>query len=269
MRLSAYSGTLALTWLVFLFSIWIGVPAEAAEPLRLRVLTYNIHHGEGVDRKLDLERIAKVINSVEPDVVSVQEVDQKVPRSGKVDQPAELMRLTKMQGAFGGNLKLQGGDYGNVVLSRWPIKMHQNQKLPSFDNGEPRGVLAAEVELPDGLGTLTFLATHFDHRANEQERIASAKQINEMTTQPLALLAGDLNAVPESKPLEILCTMWKVANEHPQPTIPVDKPTRQIDFVLLKPAARWKVIETRVLDEAVASDHRAFLATLELLPPGR
>ena len=48
------------------------------------------------------------------------------------------------------------------------------------------------------------------------------------------------------------------------PTVPVGKPTRQIDFILVRPAARWKVIETKVLDEAVASDHRAIFAILEL-----
>lgn len=52
--------------------------AKADEPNHLRVLSYNIHHAEGVDQKLDLERIANVILSVKPDIVALQEVDQKV-----------------------------------------------------------------------------------------------------------------------------------------------------------------------------------------------
>ena len=52
--------------------------AEPQSPFRLRVLTYNIHHGEGVDGKLDLERIASVIRSVEPDLVALLEVNCKV-----------------------------------------------------------------------------------------------------------------------------------------------------------------------------------------------
>ncbi|MEX2025646.1 MAG: endonuclease/exonuclease/phosphatase family protein, partial [Pirellulaceae bacterium] len=62
--------------------------------LQLRVLTYNIHHGEGIDGKLDLPRIARVIESVDPDLVALQEVDRRVERTGSVDQPAELARLT-------------------------------------------------------------------------------------------------------------------------------------------------------------------------------
>ena len=69
-------------------------PALAQLPDELRVLTYNIHHGEGVDGKIDLERIAAVIKSVEPHIVAVQEVDQGTARTARVDQPAELARLT-------------------------------------------------------------------------------------------------------------------------------------------------------------------------------
>ncbi len=54
-------------------------------PMRLRVLSYNIHHGEGVNGKLDLERIARVIKSTTPDIVALEEVDQNVVRTGKVD----------------------------------------------------------------------------------------------------------------------------------------------------------------------------------------
>lgn len=68
----------------------------AAEPLEIRILSYNIHHARGMDDKLDLPRIAAVISSVQPDLVSLQEVDQNVTRSENVDQPAELARLTEM-----------------------------------------------------------------------------------------------------------------------------------------------------------------------------
>jgi endonuclease/exonuclease/phosphatase family metal-dependent hydrolase len=239
------------------------------EALRVRVLTYNIHHGQGVDGNLDLQRLAMVITAVEPDLVAVQEVDQKVERTGKVDQPAELAKLTNLNGAFGGNFKFQGGDYGNLVLSRWPIEKQRNHKLPSLRDGEPRGVLEVEVALPGDAGSLCLLATHLDHRQDEAERLASAKVLNELKTLPLALLAGDLNDVPGSTTLETLRRDWTVSNEKPLPTIPVGKPDRQIDYVLFKPGARWKVVETRVLEEAVASDHRALLAILEIIPEAK
>jgi len=242
---------------------------KAAEPIRLRVLCYNIHHAEGVDRKLDVERIARVIRSVEPDLVALHEVDQKVKRTEGVDQPAELAKLTKMQVVFGANIKLQGGYYGNAVLSRFPITRHKNYLLPNIDGSEQRGVIEAEIQIPDSELSLLLRATHLDFRADDRERLASAKAINQLAAKHPdrpALLAGDLNATPNSKTLQLLGTIWERANEKAMPTVPVSQPTKQIDFILYRPRDRWKVIDVKVLDEAVASDHRALFAVLELQP---
>jgi endonuclease/exonuclease/phosphatase family metal-dependent hydrolase len=145
--------------LVLLLALMISAAVDAAEPFRLRVLSYNIHHAEGVDRKLDVERIARVILSVKPDLVALQEVDQKVKRSQGIDQPAELARLTKMQVVFGANIELQGGHYGNALLSRFPIARHKNHLLPNIDASEQRGVIEAEITLPDSKQSLLLLAT--------------------------------------------------------------------------------------------------------------
>ena len=242
--------------------------SNAAEPIRLRVLSYNIHHAEGIDRKLDLERIAGVIRSVEPDLVALQEVDQKVKRTQVVDQSGELAKLTRLQVVFGANIELQGGHYGNAVLSRFPVSRHENHLLPNIDESEQRGVIEAEIKIPDLDMSLLLLATHLDYRADERERLASAKVINELAAQhpnQPALLAGDLNATHNSKTLQQLETMWTRANEKPMATVPVNQPDKQIDFILYRPANRWKVVEVKVLDEAVASDHLAIFAVLELL----
>lgn len=240
--------------------------AVSAEPIRLRVLSYNIHHGEGVDAKLDLSRIANVIRSVQPDLVALQEVDQNAKRSGVVDQPEELGRLTKMNVVFGANIELQGGHYGNAILSRFPIAKHVNHRLPNLDNGEQRGVLAAEISVPKLAGELMLLVTHFDHRRSDEERIQSAQAVNVLVKEDSrpALLMGDLNDVIGSEPLGRLNELWTITNVNAMPTIPVAQPSSQIDFILFRPAERWRVIETRVLDESVASDHRAIFSVLDL-----
>lgn len=252
-----------------LLTACLPVELHAGEPIRLRVLSYNIHHAEGVDRKLDVERVARVIRTVKPDIVALQEVDKKVKRTQGIDQPAELARLTKMQVVFDANIKLQGGHYGNAILSRFPITRHKNHLLPSIDNSEQRGVMEAEITLPGSKSPLMFYATHLDYRADNRERLASVKAINELAAkhpQASALLAGDLNDTPESKTLKRLETVWTPANEKPLATVPVNRPKKQIDFILYRPQDRWKVVEVNVLDEAVASDHRAIFAVLELRP---
>src|SRR5688572_14615065 len=151
--------------------------AHAELPDELRVLTYNIHHGEGVDGKFDLPRIAAVIKSVSPHVVALQEVDQQTARSSGVDQAAELSRLTGMEVVFGRNIDFQGGGYGTAVLSKLPIKAHSSVKLPSLYEGEQRGVQVVELGSPGEPG-LVFLCTHLDYRPDDRERMASAELIN-------------------------------------------------------------------------------------------
>jgi endonuclease/exonuclease/phosphatase family metal-dependent hydrolase len=248
----------------------------AAElPQEIRVLTYNIHHGEGMDGKFDLPRIAELIKSISPDVVALQEVDQNTARASGVDQPAELARLTGMQIIFGRNIDLQGGGYGTAVLTRLPVKAHASHKLPSLYDGEQRGVQVVELGSPGDPG-LVFLCTHFDHRPDDRERLASAELVNELAAgygDRLMVLAGDLNAEPDSRVIGELQKRWQlVGDAKPQAaakaesgllTYPSDKPRKWIDFVLVRPAERWQVLEVRVIDESVASDHRPLLAVLK------
>jgi endonuclease/exonuclease/phosphatase family metal-dependent hydrolase len=220
-----------------------------------------------VDGKLDLPRIARVILSVKPDLVALQEVDQNTKRTEQVDQAVELARLTKMKSIFGSNIDFQGGHYGNAILSRFPIVRKKNLHLPNVDSGEQRGVLESVIKVSKDQ-SIFFLATHLDHRRPDEERLASAKFINQMigiSDGRPAILVGDFNDVPDSSTLKEIGKLWVRTNSDIAPTIPVAKPTRQIDYILVRPKNRWKVIESKVLDENVASDHRAIFAVIELL----
>lgn len=243
-------------------------PTGPTLPMQIRVLSYNIHHGLGVDGKLDLSRIAEVIRAAKPDIVALQEVDRKVDRSNNVDQPRELARRLKMDVRFIRNITLGRGEYGNAVLSRLRISSTRHHKLPNVRNGEQRGVLDVRFEVPGGL---RLLATHFDHRRDHEERIKSARAIIGLRAADPAtptILAGDLNDTPSGPALQLLSKHWPL-NRKPQATVPVERPKRQIDFVLAAPQNRWRVIQTRVLKNAVASDHRAILSILELKKPAR
>ena len=249
--------------------------SEAVQPARLvRVLSYNIHHGEGTDGRIDLERIAQVIANTRPDLVALQEVDRNVERSGGVDQAAELARLTGLRMEFGQTIPLQGGQYGNAVLSRWPIRRVSNHSLPSPAGGEARAVLVAQIAVPAGDDgeAITLLATHFHHTQDPMNRVASAEALEKMfpadpggaESVPM-LLVGDLNATPESRPIALLQKLWSMADgSRLAPTSPASAPRRKIDYVMYRPGGRWRVVESRVVEEMVASDHRPLLAVLEL-----
>ncbi len=115
---------LLLVALVVVGSSSASAPSIVATPANahtIRVMTYNIHVGVGMDKKLDLARIAGVINAQHPDLVGLQEVDRGVERTQRIDEIAEIARMTKMDYAFAFNLRYQGGQYGVAILSRLPI----------------------------------------------------------------------------------------------------------------------------------------------------
>ena len=68
--------------------------------------------------------------AAKPDVAALQEVDRKAQRTGGVDQAAEYARLTAMHAWYGAAMPFQGGEYGQVVLSRWLLEEPRVVQLP-------------------------------------------------------------------------------------------------------------------------------------------
>jgi endonuclease/exonuclease/phosphatase family metal-dependent hydrolase len=241
----------------------------AADPssVTLRVLSYNIHHGEGTDGQIDLPRLAKVITAAEPDLVALQEVDQGCRRSGGVDQTAELARLTQLHGRFGKQLDYDGGNYGQAVLSRWPIPELTIHWLPGMPERERRIAAVARFTLPDG-PELIFGSTHLHHARNDirEQQTAELNRLFGSVEVPVVLV-GDLNAPPEAKAIDILKPHW-VIGAPTQNTFPAGKPTKVIDYVLGRPADRVQIVDIQVRDEPIASDHRPVLAVLTLRRSG-
>jgi endonuclease/exonuclease/phosphatase family metal-dependent hydrolase len=239
---------------------------EAAEPPRLRVLTYNIHHGEGTDGKLDLARIAAVIKRLAPDVVALQEVDRSTRRSHGVDQAAELGKLTEMHAVFGKAMDYAGGQYGEAILSRHPLADVQVHALPFTQGNEPRCAIAARVQLGDDLPEFLFAGTHLEH-AQAALRLCQSNKLNPLfvaTNSLPTILAGDFNDVPDGPAIRVLQPHWTDASaDQPDPTWPSDQPKTKIDYVFFRPADAWRVVEQRVVDEPVASDHCPLLVVLE------
>ena len=246
-------------------------PEEPA-PLRLRVLTYNIHHGRGADGVIDLDRLADIIKRAEPDLVALQEVDVKTRRSGGMDQAARLGDLTGMHHYFAEAMPFQSGGYGEAILSK--TKLHPNVTgtiaLAAGEGQEPRSVAITESDPWDGQ-IVVFAGTHLCHQSTET-RLAQVRQINKEVAwyqNILVILAGDFNFTPESKPYQAMINAGWVdtaaAFGDPKPTCPAHNPTMRIDYVFVRPAKRWRMIDVQVLDEPIASDHVPVLVVLEYL----
>jgi len=234
----------------------------------VRILSFNIYHGATMKGDFDLDLIAGVIKAVDPDLVALQEVDFMTRRAWGYDLATELGWRTKRAPIFGRAMPYDGGEYGEGILSRYSIIASQNVSLPFTGSNEPRAALMVTTVLPAG-DTVIFIGTHFDHTGNEADRVLQAKKVNELLSgvRYPVILAGDLNAEPGSTPILILEEKWGKAYDvaSPSPTFPSDAPEKKIDYVMYYPKDRWKVISSEVLCDTVASDHCAFLVTLELL----
>ena len=132
----------------------------------MRLMTYNIHKGVGTDRRYRLERVAAVIAAEAPDLVCLQEVDRNARRTRRDDQPALLAeRLRAAAWLYQLNAPHGEGGYGNLVLSRWPIRDGRSVSL-RYRRRVPRGAQLAVVETPQG--PLHLVHVHFG--LSERER---------------------------------------------------------------------------------------------------
>src|SRR5213080_982452 len=169
--------------------------ATLANAHTIRVMTYNIHVGVGMDKKLDLVRIAGVINAQHPDFVGLQEVDRGVERTQRIDEIAEIARMTKMDYAFAFNLRYQGGQYGVAILSRFPISSFDHRLYKNTREAERRGFIRAEVAINGR--TVNFVTTHLDYQYDDG-RVFEAEQLLSALKDvkgPL-IVVGDFNDVP-------------------------------------------------------------------------
>ncbi|MFO7656722.1 MAG: endonuclease/exonuclease/phosphatase family protein [Bacteroidales bacterium] len=233
----------------------------------LRVLTFNIYHGATMNGDFNLDYIASVIRDADPDLVALQEVDYLTRRANGYDLATELGWRLKMVPLFARAMYYDGGEYGEAILSKHSFITTRNVPLPFTGTHEPRTAVEVVTVLPSG-DTIAFIGTHLDHTGDETDRILQVRMINGVFAQSRypSIIAGDLNAVPGSVPIGILEEVWGSSydRDEPVPTFPSGKPVKKIDYVMFRPAERWKVISTEVIQDSVASDHCAYLVVLEL-----
>lgn len=230
----------------------------------LRVVVWNIHHGRGGDDVVDLARVAAELRALSPDVVLLQEVDVGVRRSGRVDTPAVLGEHLGMHAAFERNIRYQGGDYGNAVLSRYPIASRRNLRYDMLREGEQRGLLIVRVDAPSG--PLGIGCTHLDSRRDDAERLHNVPAVLALVEGgELDLVGGDFNDEPGSAVHAALgratTDCWVEARPGRGDTYPAAAPEKRIDWLLRAQGGPWRAVHAEVAPTA-ASDHRPVLFVL-------
>ena len=241
-------------------------PAQEKDKATVRVLTFNILHGATTKNDFDLDKLAQLIRDADADLVALQEVDYKTRRARNYDLVCELGWRTKMAPLFGKAMNYDGGAYGVGILSKQAIISSRNFQLPYTSGNEPRTSLEILTQLHGG-DTIRFVATHLDYKEISPDRIKQVETINKEFVQKdyPTILAGDLNATPDSKSIAILNKFWtdSFGSQH-EPTYSSKNPEKKIDYIMYRPAEKWEVIENKVICDEVASDHCVVLSVLKL-----
>ena len=229
--------------------------------LTLKIMTYNIRHGAGMDDVLDLDRQAEVIRQAAPDVVALQEVDSVVKRSGRVDQAAYLASSLGMEGRFGAAIPLSGGKYGVAILSKESPLSCRNIPLPGT---EKRTLLVCEFQ------EYVLACTHLD--LDETCRLQSVPIILEEAARwdkPF-FICGDWNDEPSSKLITTMKRKFQFLNNLTASpanyTFPASSPKKIIDYIATYGHVIKSIRSRQVINEPNASDHRPVLVVITIKP---
>ena len=241
----------------------------------LRVMTYIIYGARATSpaNAADLDAIAEVIRRQNPDFVTLNEVDVFTNRTGKdVHQARDLAEKLGMEWHFSKAIDRDGGEYGDAVLSKYPILEKRSYRLPcaAEQPGEDRSLCVIRVQI-DGKD-LYVASTHLDHLSGDASRLVQATEIRRIRDTELEgdlILCGDLNAIPSSNVIATMTSFLTNTGPIDQYTFPSDDPSRKIDYIMYAPIEHFGVQNCQVVsrgDQQVggvdASDHRPVIADI-------
>lgn len=245
---------------------------RSTKAVTLKVMTYNIHHANPPSKEgvIDLNAVAGVISSVQPDLLALQEVDVNTGRSGiSVNEAETLARKTRMNYYFAKSIDYDGGNYGVAILSKYKLSSGKTYKLPTAagTNGEPRVLALVEVKVP-GAGKIHFACTHLDAQRNDTNRLLQITEIVRIlqNDSKSLIIGGDFNAEAGGAVIDTLDRHFqRTCSGDCGFTIPSVNPKKTIDFLAYTPVSGFSVVSHRVIGEEYASDHRPVVAVLKLV----
>lgn len=254
---------------MLLTAVGAGITTRTPEPTlgdgsAVRVMTYNIHMGFDTTGRFDIEGLADVVNSTEPDVVVLNEVDRGWFLNGGHDTMALLASATGLPYVW---TPAADEVWGNAILSRYAVSELREEFLPRGGVPMRRSVLAAVLDLGQDR-QLAVVATHLHHvdadgpvRRSQAEAVAGVAADLLDRGLPTVVL-GDMNAEPgadELEPYEEIGLRDAVSELGDARTFPSWDPAEHIDHIFAGPGLSVSDLE---VPRSEASDHLGVAVTL-------
>ncbi len=236
--------------------------------IELRIATYNIHRCRGMDRRIDPSRIVDVLRDINADVIALQEVVGAGPQGA--GQAEEIGAGLGMGWVMNCVRTLRHHQFGNVVLSRYPIVHHSQYDL-SWRTCEPRNCQRADLEIDGELLHVynVHLGTAVFERRYQAKRLASFVH-DRRVTGPKVIL-GDFNEWMRGLATKTLSSLFESVNisQHlkRRRTYPGLFPVVHLDHIYFDgPVKVMRVEMPRTRKTLMASDHLPLVATLRIAP---
>jgi endonuclease/exonuclease/phosphatase family metal-dependent hydrolase len=239
----------------------------------MRIVTYNIHRSRGLDGRVSPDRIAAVLEEIAPDVIALQEVLSIEGEEPVKNQAEYIAGRLGFHFALGENRRMRGGAYGNVVLSRFPLRAVRNYDI-SVSGCERRGCLHTDVRLPDG-ELLHVFNVHLGLALLERRRQAR-QLVDEVLGDPILkgprVMLGDFNEWTRGLTTRLLGRHLKAVNlrRHLRwaRTYPGIMPLLSLDHIYFDPSLDLeKLTLHRSRTALMASDHLPLVADFALKLP--
>lgn len=256
--------------------IWDISVAQSDQRQVIKIMTYNILHGaapglKNTADKVDLEEVAKVIRTQDPDIVALQEVDSMWSRSNRTFQPKVLAEKTGLKYYYYSDSKsftdTGGWGYGIAILSKYEMKDQHSLFLPYYyHSGSENWVNSiATIKFPNGR-EVKFICAHFDY-LYEDNRILEAMFTSDIArrSEIPVILAGDLNSRPNSTPVKILNEEFEQTCRDCDLTFSSDRPRIKIDYIMYSKGSHFTFeSESVILNDQTksASDHLPYVVEL-------
>ena len=237
----------------------------------LRIVTYNVHRCRGIDNRERPGRIVDVLREVDADVVALQEVLSISGATREKDQAQFIAEELGLNHVAGENRKLKGGSYGNVVLSRFPMRLVRNHDI-SVRARERRGCLHTDVDVAGADTVHVFnvhLGTAYLERRHQGRRLVEEEILSNRELKGARIMLGDFNEWTRGLTTRLLRAHLKSVDVknylQRAKTFPGLLPVLHLDHIYFEDRLELKGLTVhRTRKALVASDHLPLVADFGL-----
>ncbi len=263
-------GILTLVTIFFIFRNKSAQPNKPTiqTPKRVKLLHFNINHGENEAGTYDLKQIIEIIKTQDPDFVTLADIDDKAVRTYRESQARKIAGNLSMIFTFGKTNKVEGGWTGNAILSKYPLIHAENQFLKT-KNTKNQALLYAVFEAGEkNIHLFSTELSKISETAEKQTQEVVDKIVETMTQNAVnapLFFTGSLNLPQNHLSIKGLKNYLGNATSDlahsRRKTYPASDPEHQYDYIFFRKnstLAKKEIINTQQTRRA--SDHLPVLA---------